>query len=106
MGCQTEDTVYNWNLVAGDDSTRTFEYRDSDDVTVDLTGYTAVCTYDVGTVSGSVTGSVDGPNGTVTITLDTTLTSTFLGNGEYKVKLTSGGGRTNTLVYGDLVVKQ
>lgn len=105
MTCK-DDQQYTWRLVAGDDSTRVFEYRQSDDTAVDLTGYTALCLVDVGPVAQSVAGTIDALAGKVTITLGTALTSTFRGNGDYRVRLTSGGGQVSTLVYGDLVVKQ
>lgn len=106
MTCSDEQQ-YTWRMVAGDDSTRVFEYRNADDTPVDLTGYTAACLYDVGSVSGSVVGDIDNPtDGKVSVTLPSALTTTFRGNGEYRLKLTSGGGKVSTLVYGDLVVKQ
>lgn len=105
MTC-TDDSEYTWRLVAGDDSTRVFEYKQPDGTPVDLTGYTAVCVYDVGLISGSEDGTVDTATGKVTVTLPNALTVTFRGNGTFSVKLTSGGGQVSTLVYGPLVVKQ
>lgn len=105
MSCETEGE-YTWRLVAGDDSTRTFEYRNSEDDPIDLTGCTAVCIVDVGTVTQNVPGVVGGSNGQVTITLEDSLTTLFRGNGEYRVRLTMAGGAKHTLVYGNLVVKQ
>ncbi len=105
MKCQT-DGQYTWRLVAGDDSTRTFEYQDSEGDPINLSGYTAECLVDVGTVTAELDATIDALAGMVTVTLGSDLTTTFRGNGEYRVKLTSGGGLVNTLVYGDLVVKQ
>ncbi len=105
MSCETEGQ-YTWRLVSGDDSQRTFEYRDSDDQPVDLTGYTAVLTYDVGLVSGTINGVIANPtDGRVAITIEDTITALFRGNGEYRLRLTSAGGLKYTLAYGPLVVK-
>jgi hypothetical protein len=104
MTCKT-DGEYTWRIVAGDDSTRVFEYLDSDEAPINLTGYTAVCLVDVGPVTASVSGSIEALTGKVTVTLEAALTETFRGNGEFRLKLTSGGGQVNTLVYGPLVVK-
>lgn len=104
MGCDTEG-VYTWRLVSGDDATRTFEYLDDNDQPVNLTGYTAACLYDVGLVSGSIPGTIEALTGKVTITIPNATTALFKGNGEFRVKLTSGGGQITTLVYGPLMVK-
>lgn len=105
MTCDEDAPTYTWRLVRGDDSTRVFEYQDSAGDPIDLTGYTAELTYDVGSVAGSIVGTVEGVAGKVTVSLSDTLTTTFLGNGEFRLKLTSGGGLKYTLAYGPLVVK-
>lgn len=103
MTCK-DDNYYVWRLVQGDDSTRVFEYKQSDDTPVDLTGVLASCIVNVGIVEVTVVGSVDGPAGSVTVKLPAVLTDRFLGNGAFKLRLTMPNGDIHTLVYGDLVV--
>lgn len=105
MTCEADEGFYAWRLVAGDDSTRTFAYQDSEGAPINLTGYTAELTYDVGLVSGTIAGTVDELAGTVTVTLPDELTTLFRGSGEFRLRITSGGGSKLTLAYGDLVVK-
>lgn len=104
MSCQ-DDGSYTWRVVAGDDSTRVFEYRDSANAIIDLTGYTALCVVDVGTVDEEIVGTVNGVAGQVTVTIPHAVTEEFRGNGTFKLKLTSPGGLVKTLAYGPLVVK-
>lgn len=106
MSCACDDNEYTWKLVAGDDSTRVFQYQDADGTPIDLTGYTAALTYDVGLIEGSIVGTVNGPAGTVTVSFPDTLTSTFLGNGSFRLRITSGGGLVTTLASGLLKVKR
>lgn len=105
MTCETDGQSYTWRLVSGDDSTRVFEYRDSDDQPIDLTGYTASLWYDVGATQGNITGTIEEVAGKVTVTLPDEVTVLFKGNGEFRLRLTSSGGLKYTLVYGPLVVK-
>ncbi len=102
MNC---DEDYLWKLMAGDDSTRVFEYQDSAGDAIDLTGYTAVATYDVGLVLGYGVATVDGPNGTVTVKFGDDQTIGFTGNGTFRLTITSPGGDKLTLVSGKLLVK-
>ena len=96
--------MYRWCLVAGDDTERIFTYRDTADALINLSGYTAEMRLTVGSVVITVNGIVAGPEGTVTVLLTQTLTSTFLGDGAFKLRLTSPGGLLRTLVHGTLEV--
>lgn len=102
MTCQVEP--YQWVVRRGDDATRVFEYLDPDDDPIDLTGASAVCLIDIGLADYSVACTVDGPTGKITAKLEDTMTATFLGDGEFRVRLTQAGGDKLTLVVGALKV--
>ncbi len=102
MTCGTD---YDWSLVAGDDSTRVFEYQDSNGDPIDLTGYTATLLYDVGVIGATIPATVDGVAGTVTAKLPDTVTDTFRGNGIFRLRIVAPGGDKLTLVAGRLMMK-
>lgn len=100
-------TRYPLYFVAGDDETRVFKYLDSDGVPVSLVGFTATWSSTIGDLTASVSGTVDGLNGKVTVSVDHTKTAA-LGvagtEGSYELVVTSGGGLEATIASGPLVM--
>lgn len=100
----TRVTLY---LVAGDDAVRTFDYLDSSGASVSLVGYTAQFALVVGDIPFAVAGTVDGPNGKVTVQVPHTTTNQFTQDdltGIFSVTVTSSGGAITTIAGGPVVV--
>lgn len=98
-------TRYPLYFKPGDDETRVFQYFDSAGAVVVITSYTASCVATVEGTAITVTGTVDGPNGKVTVSFTHTQT-TSLGasgsHGSYELKITSPGGLITTIAEGPL----
>jgi len=95
-------------LRPGDDETRLFKYLDSAGVVVPLTGFTASWVGTVGATTVTITGSVDGVNGKVTVTVpkaSTTSLGTAGSNGHYNLTVTSAGGLVTSIAHGPLVMQ-
>lgn len=98
----TRVTLY---FVVGDDEVRTFDYLDSSGASVVLTGYTATFHLTVGLVTLSTTGTVDAPNGKVTVQVPKTTTALFVEEfGTYDCEVISSGGNRTTIAGGPIVV--
>jgi len=100
-------TRYPLYMKAGDDETRVFKYLDFQGVTIVLTGFTASWIGTVGSTTVTVTGTVDGPNGRVTVVVPHANTTSLQAAGDigyYKLKVTSGGGAVTTIAGGPLIM--
>lgn len=101
-------TRYPLYFSPGDDETRVFKYLDAAGAVVPLTGFTALWTGVIGTVTLPIVGTVDGVNGKVTVALSdaqTTNLGTGGKNGHYYLAVTSSGGLTTTIAHGPLVMQ-
>src|SRR5882757_9927913 len=100
-------TRYALYFKPGDDETRVFKYLDSTGAVVVLTGYTASWVGTVGATVITISGTVDGPNGKVTVVVphaNTTSLGVAGKFGDYTLKVTSGGGAITTIATGPLLM--
>jgi len=100
-------TRYPLYFKPGDDETRVFKYLDAAGATIVLNGYTASFSAKVGSLTYSVSGTVDGPNGKVSVTVPKTNTSALGVAGDigyYELRVTSGGGSVTTIATGPLIM--
>jgi hypothetical protein len=97
---------YLWQLVRGDDSARDFIYKDAAGTVINLTGYTASLEVTRAGVISNITGTIDGPNGKISITIPNATTATWSSNPSYKLRIISGGSIKTTILAGDFEVEQ
>lgn len=108
-----EDQIYVWRVIPGDDESRTFTYEDGEGNPVDLTGYTATITTDVGghfEINGDldsiISATIDGDpeTGRVEVVLSAEATALWKVEGHFHLTLTSPAGMDRTIVHGPIKV--
>ena len=107
-------SIYNINIEQGATFTRTITWKDSANVAINLTGYTARMQIrervESSTALVSLTHSsgitLGGAAGTVVITITATQTDALpnMKKGVYDLELVSGGGIVTRLLQGEVVV--
>lgn len=89
---------YDVTVDAGATFSTVFTYKDANGVPIDLTGYTAQAMlrddpYSQAAAALTLTPTIDGPNGTVTLAMTAAETSTLtLDRYVYAIELTASGG--------------